>query len=90
MRPRLTAVGLLLLIGILWAAREARAQGGPKPDNKAKGKSEVEPRDYYFLREDLVRNKDGTVTLFYVTNHVGAQTLKKSLSAWHMTPACAR
>jgi type II secretory pathway component GspD/PulD (secretin) len=81
MRPRLTAVGLLLLSGILWAAREARAQGGPKPDNKAKGKSEVEPRDYYFLREDLVRNKDGTVTLFYVTNHVGAQTLKKSLDA---------
>jgi type II secretory pathway component GspD/PulD (secretin) len=72
--------GLLLLIGIAWLAPVAQAEG-PKPDSKAKGGSEVEPRDYYFLRDDLVRNKDGTVTLFYVTNHIGASTLKKSLDA---------
>jgi type II secretory pathway component GspD/PulD (secretin) len=72
------AVGLLLLLGITWQAPAARADG-PNADQKAKDSKDVELRDYYFLRDDLVRNKDGTYTWFYVTNHVGATTLKKSL-----------
>ena len=75
---RAVSVGALLLLGIAWHAPLAQAEG-PNPDKNAKGEPEVELRDYYFLREDLVRNKDGTLTWFYVTNHVGATTLKKSL-----------
>jgi len=41
--------------------------------------SDVVARDYYFMSRDLIRNKDGTVTWFYETNHVGATALKKSL-----------
>lgn len=78
MRRGGTAVGLLIVVGVLWLASETRAEG-PNSDKQAKGASQVEPRDYYFVRDDLVRNKDGTVTWFYVTNHVGATTLKKSL-----------
>jgi len=77
---RAVSVGALLLLGIAWHAPLAQAEG-PNPDQKAKGEPEVELRDYYFLRDDLVRNKDGTVTWFYVTNHSGATTLKKSLDA---------
>lgn len=80
MRRGGTAVGLLLVMGLLRFASETQAEG-PSPDNQAKGGTKVEPRDYYFVRDDLVRNKDGTVTWFYVTNHVGATTLKKSLDA---------
>ena len=75
---RAVAVGALLVIGMAWRAPPAGAEG-PSPDKNAKGGTEVELRDYYFLRDDLVRNKDGTLTWFYVTNHVGATTLKKSL-----------
>ncbi len=38
-------------------------------------------RDFYFQSDDLIRNKDGTITWFYYTNHVGAQALKKSIEA---------
>jgi len=41
--------------------------------------ADVVDRDVYFLRDDLVRNKDGTLTWFYVTNHVAATALKSSL-----------
>jgi type II secretory pathway component GspD/PulD (secretin) len=71
---------VLLVIGIAWRAPLALAEG-PSPDKNAKGATDVELRDYYFMRDDLVRNKDGTLTWFYVTNHVGATTLKKSLDA---------
>ena len=73
-------LGALLLIGFVWRAPPARAEG-PTPEKNAKEGGDVELRDYYFLRDDLVRNKDGTVTWFYVTNHVGATTLKQSLDA---------
>jgi type II secretory pathway component GspD/PulD (secretin) len=75
---RAAILGALLLVGVVWRAPAAQAEG-PKPDKNAKAGAEVELRDYYFLRDDLVRNQDGTVTWFYVTNHVGATTLKKSL-----------
>jgi general secretion pathway protein D len=77
---RVAVLGALLLSGFVWRAPPARAEG-PSPDKDAKKETGVEVRDYYFLRDDLVRNKDGTVTWFYVTNHVGATTLKKSLDA---------
>lgn len=77
---RVAVLGALLLIGFVWRAPPARAEG-PSPDKDAKKETGVEVRDYYFLRDDLVHNKDGSVTWFYVTNHVGAQTLKKSLDA---------
>jgi type II secretory pathway component GspD/PulD (secretin) len=41
--------------------------------------SDVVARDYYFMSRDMIRNKDGTLTWFYETNHVGATALKKSL-----------
>ncbi len=41
--------------------------------------SDVVARDYYFISEDLIRNKDGTLTWFYETNHVGASALKQSV-----------
>jgi type II secretory pathway component GspD/PulD (secretin) len=41
--------------------------------------SDVVARDYYFMSRDLIRNKDGTLTWFYETNHVGSTALKKSL-----------
>jgi type II secretory pathway component GspD/PulD (secretin) len=77
---RAAVLGALLVVGFVWRAPPAQAEG-PKPDKNANAGAEVELRDYYFLRDDLVRNKDGTVTWFYVTNHVGATTLQKSLDA---------
>ncbi|MHC4549743.1 MAG: type II secretion system protein GspD [Planctomycetota bacterium] len=68
---------LVLAAAALWAV-PAGAQG-PSPDKPPQDDGEVVARDYYFMRDDLVRNKDGTVTWFYVTNHVGATTLKQSL-----------
>lgn len=41
--------------------------------------SDVVARDYYFMSRDLIRNKDGTLTWFYETNHVGATALKASI-----------
>lgn len=41
--------------------------------------SDVVARDYYFMSQDLIRNKDGTLTWFYETNHVGATALKQSV-----------
>ncbi|MCK6462192.1 MAG: hypothetical protein L6Q95_20095, partial [Planctomycetes bacterium] len=35
--------------------------------------------DYYFMSREMIRNKDGTLTWFYETNHVGSTALKKSL-----------
>jgi len=50
----------------------------PPPTQPEDG-SDVVARDYYFMSHDLIRNKDGTLTWFYETNHVGASALKKSL-----------
>ena len=50
-------------------------EGGAAP---ADG-SDVVARDYYFMSQDLIRNKDGTLTWFYETNHVGASALKQSV-----------
>jgi len=55
---------------------EAEAQANAPADGQ-----DVVERDYYFVRDDLVRNKDGTITWFYVTNHVGASTLKQSIDS---------
>ena len=74
------AVALLMVLTVLVGA-PARAEG-PSPDKAkpgAKDGADVVARDYYFISNDLVRNKDGTVTWFYVTNHVGASQLKSSL-----------
>ena len=56
------------------------APGDPPAAEETPADDLVE-RDYYFLRDDLIRNKDGTITWFYVTNHVGASTLKQSVDA---------
>jgi type II secretory pathway component GspD/PulD (secretin) len=52
----------------------AGAQQAPPDDG-----SDVVARDYYFISRDLIRNKDGTLTWFYETNHVGATALLKSV-----------
>lgn len=52
---------------------QAPAQQAP-PDG-----SDVVARDYYFMSRDMIRNKDGSLTWFYETNHVGSTALKKSL-----------
>ncbi|MFI5402693.1 MAG: hypothetical protein ACHQ1G_07135, partial [Planctomycetota bacterium] len=52
----------------------AGAQQAPQDDG-----SDVVARDYYFISRDLIRNKDGTLTWFYETNHVGAVALQKSV-----------
>jgi type II secretory pathway component GspD/PulD (secretin) len=57
------------------APAEAKA---PEPGAAADG-ADVVARDYYFMSQELIRNKDGTLSWFYETNHVGAQALKKSL-----------
>ena len=49
------------------------------PPDKKKDGSDVVERDYYFMSDDLIKNKDGSVTWFYQTNHVGATTLKSSI-----------
>ena len=36
-------------------------------------------RDYHFLG-DIVRNKDGTITWFYLTNHVASSQLADSMN----------
>jgi len=67
--------------GLLLVALAAQAEG-PSPDagkDGAQAGDDVVERDYYFVRDDLIRNKDGSVTWFYVTNHVGASTLKGSV-----------
>ncbi|MHC4224684.1 MAG: type II secretion system protein GspD [Planctomycetota bacterium] len=58
---------------------QAPAKPAAKPAANAPAKKSVAERDYYFISDDLIRNKDGTITWFYVTNHVGATYLKKSL-----------
>jgi type II secretory pathway component GspD/PulD (secretin) len=41
--------------------------------------SDIVDRDFYFISDDLIRNKNGTLTWLYATNHVSATTLKKSI-----------
>jgi type II secretory pathway component GspD/PulD (secretin) len=79
-RTQLGLPGLLLgLMAFLGATAEpVRAQGKSPPAKKAAPKPAVS-RDYYFINEELIRNKDGTLTWFYRTNHVGATNLADSL-----------
>jgi len=68
------AVALLLLSWPAWS------QGKKPPAKKAPAaKPPTASRDYYFIRNDLIRNKDGSLTWFYRTNHVGASNLGKSM-----------
>jgi type II secretory pathway component GspD/PulD (secretin) len=60
------------------APQDAPPAAQPEDTAPADG-GDVVARDYYFMTHDLIRNKDGTVTWFYETNHVGATSLKKSL-----------
>lgn len=53
----------------------ADAPVAPRPPDG----SDVVARDYYFMSREMIRNKDGTLTWFYETNHVGSTALKKSL-----------
>lgn len=57
------------------AGAQPPAPGAGAPDDV----SDVVARDYYFMSRDLIRNKDGTLTWFYETSHVGSSSLKKSL-----------
>lgn len=78
---------LLLLSGPAWAqGKKPPAKKVLVPVVKAPAKKapaakpkEQASRDYYFIRNDLIRNKDGSLTWFYRTNHVGASNLAKSL-----------
>jgi type II secretory pathway component GspD/PulD (secretin) len=56
---------------------EGEAAGAGAPQG-AEGEDLV-ARDYYFMSQDLIRNKDGTLTWFYETNHVASSALKKSV-----------
>ncbi len=87
--PIVSAVLLTVSAGAL-AQEGGQAPGAPaKPQDPASppgaqpvppdDASDVVARDYYFMSHDLIRNKDGTLTWFYETNHVGASALKKSL-----------
>jgi len=84
------AVGALLLaLASSVAAQEGEEQAPPAAPEKpqdvpggaapAEDGSDVVARDYYFMSQDLIRNKDGTLTWFYETNHVGATALKASI-----------
>jgi len=55
------------------------AAGGDGSDAGAAPAAESPEQDFYFVRDDLIKNKDGTLTWFYVTNHVGATPLKGSI-----------
>jgi len=82
--------GLLagLLLGTLGVGANALAQeaGGTAsapptavPVLAAADQPQSDPsEDYYFMSDDIVRLKDGRLLWFYVTNHVGATTLKSS------------
>ncbi len=59
------------------AAAPSRTQAGGDPAGTEP--SEAPERDFYFVEDDLIKNKDGTLTWFYVTNHVGATPLKASI-----------
>ena len=60
-------------------APKPKPQPQPKPQPKAKPKPKAPPRDYYFISDELVRNKDGTLSWFYRTNHMAASMLAKSM-----------
>jgi len=84
-----TVAGAWLCIA-LWSS-PARAEGPSGEDGKPeapppaqapaaqKEEDEVVARDYYFMSDELIRNKDGTLTWFYATEYVGASALKQSL-----------
>jgi type II secretory pathway component GspD/PulD (secretin) len=88
-------VGVVLLaLAANAQAQEGEGKAPPAPAEKPQGEpagapagegappedgSDVVARDYYFMSQDLIRNKDGALTWFYETNHVGAQALQKSV-----------
>lgn len=81
-------VGVLLLAGAALAGPDADQETPPKPQAEAEagaaqapdGEEGAKAQDYYFLRDDLIRNKDGTLTWFYLTNHVEATVLGESIA----------
>ncbi len=60
-----------LLILLFLAGRSVAED--PKPPR-------IADREYYFVNDELIRNKNGTLTWFYRTNHVGATNLKKAIA----------
>ena len=65
---------LLIPVSVAMLALATRSDAeDPKPPR-------VADREYYFVNDELIRNKNGTLTWFYRTNHVAASNLKKSLS----------
>ncbi len=81
---------ILALCSVLWAselrAAEAEADATPKA---AAGQAEA-PQPTSKLRdpfadEAFLRNADGTVTWFYLTNHSGASNLQKALDNLKLT-----
>jgi len=76
-----------LAVALVLAARAAAQEPPPPPQPPAPQPPPEESappedgvqRDFYFQSDDLVRNKDGSLTWFYYTNHVGATALKKSV-----------
>jgi len=90
-RPARTAAACLLALAATAYGQEGKKPPtpAPKPADAAPAApekaaepadgSDVIARDYYFMSHDLIRNKDGTLTWFYETNHIGSTALKKSL-----------
>ncbi len=54
-------------------------EGDAGTDAGATPAADSPEQDFYFVEDDLIKNKDGTLTWFYVTNHVGATPLKSSI-----------
>lgn len=53
------------------AASASQGQAAPPTD--------VAQPSYYFQSDDLVRNQDGSLTWFYLTNHIAASQLKAAI-----------
>ncbi|MCZ6573501.1 MAG: type II and III secretion system protein [Planctomycetota bacterium] len=80
---------ILALCSVLWAPELQAAEADAAPKAAAGQAVEapqptLKPRDP-FDDEAFLRNADGTVTWFYLTNHVGSSNLKKALDNLKLT-----
>jgi len=80
---------ILALCSVLWAPELQAAEADAAPKAAAGQAVEapqptLKPRDP-FADEAFLRNADGTVTWFYLTNHVGSSNLKKALDNLKLT-----
>jgi type II secretory pathway component GspD/PulD (secretin) len=84
---RVAATALFAALLLSSAARAQDAPPAPSPPPAAPAPPQESPqagedgivRDFYFQSDELVRNRDGTITWFYRTNYVGASALRKSI-----------